>query len=90
MSTESYRAENTALLEALMDMVLQHCCSPVDDLIRHRYISSNEAAVAILEKALDGNEVALLQRVPIHRPFFHRAAGMEIPLEEAVVATGYP
>jgi len=45
------RNGNTALLEALMDMVLQHCCSEPDDLIRHNYLSANEAAVEILEEA---------------------------------------
>lgn len=46
-----YRAGNTALLEALMDMVHQHCSSVDSDLIDHGYLSANEDAVAVLEEA---------------------------------------
>lgn len=46
-----YRNGNTALLEALMDMVLQHCCGEPDDIIRHGHLSANEVAVELLEQA---------------------------------------
>ena len=45
-----YKAGNTALLEALMDMVHQHCTSGADE-VHHGYISSGEAAVEVLEQA---------------------------------------
>lgn len=50
---DSYRAGNTALLEALMDMVYQHC--PMDDsiaeIMNHGHLSANENAIRILEEA---------------------------------------
>jgi hypothetical protein len=48
---DALRNGNTELLEALMDMVLQHCGGYPDDLIRHNYLSANEDAVSILEQA---------------------------------------
>lgn len=56
---DRYKNGNTALLEALMDMVHQHC-GTVDDTLDHRFISANENAVELLEQAgmiVEGNRL---------------------------------
>lgn len=48
----SYKAGNTALLEALMDMVYQHCIiDEQNETLSHDYLSANENAFAILAEA---------------------------------------
>jgi len=48
---DSFRAGNTALLEALMDMCNQHCHQVNSDVLWHHFLSANENAFEILEEA---------------------------------------
>jgi len=47
----SYKAGNTALLEALMDMVFQHFHENQEGFLNHQFISSDEAAIEVLLSA---------------------------------------
>lgn len=48
---DSFRAGNTALLEALMDMCNQHCHQVNTDVLWHHFPSANEDALELLEEA---------------------------------------
>jgi len=48
---DSYKAGNTALLEALMCMCNQHCAHRASGALDHGYLSANEDALEILEQA---------------------------------------
>lgn len=51
VQVERYKAGNTALLEALMDMVLQHLREGPDGIFNHSFLSSDEAAIEVLVQA---------------------------------------
>jgi hypothetical protein len=51
LTAVQYRNGNTALLEALMDMVHQHFADTPDGFLQHGFISSDENAIDVLLRA---------------------------------------
>lgn len=51
------RRGNTALIDALMDMVNQHCFPIASGVVSHGHLSANEGALALLEEAGFAEEV---------------------------------